>query len=77
MRRRRLLRLANESNKLWFDKQPSEREILKMIIAKSLKQVLLEGGAFSRALFDLEKRIAAYLQSKREDGDKYFVVIAE
>lgn len=51
----------------------------KKAIARTLKKVLLEGGAFSRALFefDLEDRIEAYLQSKREDGDKYLFVIAE
>lgn len=51
----------------------------KKVIARTLQKVLLEGGAFSRALFefDLEKRIAAYLQSKHEDGDKYLFVIAE
>lgn len=51
----------------------------KTIIAKNLKKTLLEDGAFSRALFefDLEDRIAAYLESKREDGDKYLFVIAE
>lgn len=51
----------------------------KKIIAKNLKKVLLENGAFSRALFelDLEDRIVAYLQSKHEDGDKYMFVIAE
>lgn len=51
----------------------------KKVIARTLQKVLLEGGAFSRALFafDLEDRIEAYLQSKREDGDKYMFVIAE
>lgn len=45
----------------------------------NLKKALLKGGAFSQALFefDLEDRIAAYLQSKRDDGDKYMFVIAE
>lgn len=51
----------------------------KKIIEKNLKEVLLEGGAFSRALFefDLEDRIEAYLESKHEDGDKFLFVIAE
>lgn len=51
----------------------------KKIIEKNLKKVLLEGGAFSRALFefDLEARIEAYLESKHEDGDKCLIVIAE
>ncbi len=51
----------------------------KKIIAKNLKKMLLEDGAFSRVLFefDLEDRIVAYLQSKHEDGDNYLFVIAE
>ncbi|MCG3155304.1 MAG: hypothetical protein DKINENOH_01910 [bacterium] len=51
----------------------------KKIIAKNLKKVLLEGGAFSHRLFgfELEDRIKAYLESKHEDGDKYLFVIAE
>jgi len=52
--------------------------VRKKTIEKNLKKVLLEDGTFSDALyeFELEDRIAAYLQSKREDGDKYLFVIA-
>ena len=51
----------------------------KRTISKNLKHVLLEGGAFSRALFelDLESRIAEYLASKHEDHDEYLFVITE
>ena len=51
----------------------------KKIIAKNLKQVLLEGGAFSHSLFEfeLEEHVEEYTQSKREDGDEYFIAITE
>ncbi len=51
----------------------------KKIIEKNLKKALLEDGAFAQALFEyeLQEHIEEYIQSKRADGDKYFIAITE
>ncbi len=49
------------------------------IIEKNLRATLLEDGPFAQALFEheLEEHTEEYLQSKQDDGDKYFFVITE
>ncbi|MGH7599041.1 MAG: hypothetical protein ACREOI_22015 [bacterium] len=44
-----------------------------------MKEALLEDGAFAQALFEyeLQEHIEEYIQSKHEDGDKYFIAITE
>ncbi len=51
----------------------------KKTIEKNLKKALLEGGAFTQALFEyeLQEHIGAYIQSKHEDGDKYLIALTE
>ncbi|MFN8456701.1 MAG: hypothetical protein U0401_18880 [Anaerolineae bacterium] len=48
-------------------------------IEKNLKKALLQDGSLEQALyeFELEEHVAEYLQSKREDGDKYFFAVTE
>jgi hypothetical protein len=48
-------------------------------IEKNLKKALLQDGPLVQALyeFELEEHVAEYLQSKREDGDKYFFAVTE
>jgi len=51
----------------------------KKTITENLKRVLLEDAPFAAALFDYELRehIAAYLESKHTDHDRYFFAITE
>lgn len=48
-------------------------------IEKNLKKALLQDGPLVQALyeFELEEHVAEYLQSKREDDDKYFFAVTE
>ncbi len=49
----------------------------KKDIEKSLKRVLIGGEPFEQALyeFELQEHQEEYLQSKHQDGDRYFVAI--
>lgn len=48
-------------------------------IEKNLRKVLLEGEPFEMDLyeFELEEHVEAYIQSKKEDKDRYFIAITE
>lgn len=51
----------------------------KKAIEKNLSKALLEDGPLVKALFEfeLEEHLEEYLQSKREDHDKYFFAVTE
>jgi hypothetical protein len=51
----------------------------RKIIEKNLKIALLEEGDLVDALFEYElaEHVDEYLQSKKDDGDKYFFAVTE
>lgn len=51
----------------------------KKTIEKNIKKALFEGGALAHALFEyeLQEHVAAYIQSRHEDGDKYLLAVTE
>ncbi len=66
---------------MMYDRSTEKKssKMRKKTIEKNLKKALLENGAFAQALFEyeLQGHVEAYIESKREDGDKYLIVVTE